>query len=68
MHSTNFFLRHRTGISLLILALTAFTANAQKPTVERKPDVSNKALVTKQTPESKKKTPPKTADTAAVKQ
>src|SRR5436190_18297156 len=37
---------------------------AQKPSPEQKPDVSNKSLITKQTPDPKKKA----ADTAAVKQ
>jgi dipeptidyl aminopeptidase/acylaminoacyl peptidase len=47
-----------------VLALLIAQATAQKPTAERKPDVSNKALITKQTPGPKTKP----AETAAVKQ
>src|SRR3954452_20764718 len=49
-----------------VLAVLAFSSGwAQKPREERKPDVSNKALLTKQTPEQKKTKP---ADARIVKQ
>src|SRR5438477_2312307 len=72
MNLTKFFPRRATGKSLLVVILCAAiagsAARAQKPPIEQKPDVSNKALLTKQTPESKKKSPPKRANTPAVKQ
>lgn len=55
---------HRTTFNARRLALVSFVATfaflitivaAQKPAAERKPDVSNKALITKQTPDPKKK-------------
>jgi len=48
------------------VVLTFFTAHApaQKPAVEKKPDVSNKALITQKTPDPKKKP----AEAGAVKQ
>ena len=48
----------------LVLVLLASEALAQKPAAERKPDVSNKALITKQTPTAKTKA----SDPKAVKQ
>ena len=41
--------------TLLLVVLLACTAEAQRPTSERTPDVSNKALITKATPEPRKK-------------
>jgi len=65
MHRTNFISR---GVVLIgVVAAFAFLGtitSAQKPAAERKPDVSNKALITKQTPDPKKKP----AETSAVKQ
>jgi dipeptidyl aminopeptidase/acylaminoacyl peptidase len=46
------------------LALLVTQAPAQKPSPEQKPDMSSKALITKQTPDPKKKP----AETGAVKQ
>lgn len=72
MNPNNFFLKRAADKSLLVVTLCAAVAvtnaRAQKPREERKPDVSSKALITKQTPESKKKAPPKPADAPAVKQ
>src|SRR5437588_5945996 len=72
MNLTKLFPRRATGKSLLVVILCAAiagsAARAQKPPIEQKPDVSNKALLTKQTPESKKKSPLKPANTPAVKQ
>ena len=47
MHLTKFYI---AGVMLI-----ATVASAQRPSPERKPDVSNKALITKQTPNPKKK-------------
>jgi dipeptidyl aminopeptidase/acylaminoacyl peptidase len=52
MHLTTF---TSTRFVALILVLTVLQLRAQKPSPEQKPDVSNKALITKQTPELKKK-------------
>ncbi|MEY2498407.1 MAG: hypothetical protein QOD12_1963 [Verrucomicrobiota bacterium] len=72
MSPNNSFLKRAATKSPLIVSLCALVAlsnaRAQKPADERKPDVSNKALLTNQTPESKKKSPPKPADKTAVKQ
>src|SRR5207253_11382025 len=46
------------------LALSVGRASAQKPPVEQKPDVSNKALITRKTPDPKQKS----AEPGAVKQ
>ncbi|MFN2621977.1 MAG: prolyl oligopeptidase family serine peptidase [Chthoniobacterales bacterium] len=43
-------------IGLLVICLVA-RLDAQKPSPERKPDVSSKALITKQTPEPKRNSP-----------
>jgi dipeptidyl aminopeptidase/acylaminoacyl peptidase len=66
MHRTNF---NNSRWLVLVGILATFTflftiASAQKPATERKPDVSNKALITKQTPVAKTKTP----EARAVKQ
>src|SRR2546423_5870973 len=65
MHLTNFFFRRMAllGSALGTICLLS-TLNAQKPAPERKPDVSDKALITKQTPDPKKKAP----ETGAAKQ
>jgi dipeptidyl aminopeptidase/acylaminoacyl peptidase len=55
---------HLTKCLSLVLVLGISEAVAQKPSPEQKPDVSNKALITKQTPETKKKT----TEPGAVKQ
>lgn len=49
----------RTALWLIVVGLGCFVTriDAQKPSPERKPDVSNKALITKQTPEPKKNVP-----------
>jgi len=44
------------------------TASAQKPTAERSPDVSDKALITKETPEAKKEASRKTPESMGAKQ
>jgi dipeptidyl aminopeptidase/acylaminoacyl peptidase len=51
-------------VLILIAACVAIPAEAQKPSPEQKPDVSNKALITKQSPDPKKKS----AETKGVKQ
>ena len=60
---------------LIVLAVAAITLSifitnmsAQKPSPERKPDVSNKALITKETPAAKKESSPKAKETGAKKQ
>lgn len=53
------------SVLILVAAFAAAPLGAQKPTPEQKPDLSNKALITKQTPDPKKK---KSAETKAVKQ
>src|SRR5256714_1337058 len=65
MHLTNFFFRRMAllGSALGTICLLS-NLNAQKPAPERKPDVSDKALITKQTPDPKKKAP----ETGAAKQ
>jgi dipeptidyl aminopeptidase/acylaminoacyl peptidase len=72
MNPNNFFPKGAANKSLLVVtlcaALAVSNARAQKPPVEQKPDVSNKTLLTKETPETKKKAPPKPADKTAVKQ
>jgi len=58
MHPTTFNSRGFVLAGILATFVFLFTiASAQKPATERKPDVSNKALITKQTPEAKKKPP-----------
>jgi dipeptidyl aminopeptidase/acylaminoacyl peptidase len=64
MYLTNFILPRPWAVALISLVLFLSTARGQKPSPEQKPDVSNKALITKQTPDSKKKP----AETGAVKQ
>jgi dipeptidyl aminopeptidase/acylaminoacyl peptidase len=57
--------RHVTlVVAILSFGLFVSEARAQKPSPETKPDVSNKALITKQTPDSQKKP----AEKGAVKQ
>jgi dipeptidyl aminopeptidase/acylaminoacyl peptidase len=61
----------KTKLLLVILLALAYHASvvlAQKPVTEQKPDVSNKALITKETPDAKKKPSPNAAETRAVKQ
>ena len=55
MHLTNSILP-RIALSLIGLGVVCLVArvDAQKPSPERRPDVSNKALITKQTPDPKK--------------
>src|SRR2546421_10175650 len=59
MHLTNFTLRRPSaiplGVTIVGLALFISAVRAQKPSPEQKPDVSSKALITKQTPDAKKK-------------
>ena len=55
-------------VVILAAAAAISIAQAQKPQEEQKPDVSNKALLTKQTPDAKKKPSPKPGETRAVKQ
>src|SRR6478672_478914 len=59
MHPPNFMPRPILSLSITAsLLLIATVALAQKPaSVEQKPDVSNKALITKRTPDPKTKTP-----------
>jgi Tol biopolymer transport system component len=66
MHLTNF-INRCVALFLVALGIVFFTTriDAQKPAQERKPDVSNKALITKQTPDPKKTAP---AAPGAVKQ
>src|SRR5256714_7856026 len=66
MHLTNSAMP-RVALSLIGLSIIGFVAriDAQKPSPERKPDVSDKALITKQTPDPKKTSP---AAPGAVKQ
>ncbi|HZE58195.1 MAG TPA: S9 family peptidase [Chthoniobacterales bacterium] len=66
MHLTNSVLP-RVALSLIGLSLIGFVVriDAQEPSPERKPDVSDKALITKQTPDPKKTSP---AAPGAVKQ
>jgi dipeptidyl aminopeptidase/acylaminoacyl peptidase len=51
------FISHRLSLLLFGVGWLLFVseASAQRPSPERKPDVSNKSLITKQTPDSKKK-------------
>src|SRR2546423_2592080 len=66
MHLTNSAMP-RVALSLIGLSIIGFVPriDAQKPSPERKPDVSDKALITKQTPDPKKTSP---AAPGAVKQ
>ncbi len=68
MHLSNFFLSRGAAITVLAAAISIapFAARTwgKKPSPEHKPDVSNKTLVTKQTPEPKQKT----SDAKTVKQ
>ena len=66
MHLTNSALP-RVALSLIGLSVIGVVAriDAQKPSPEQKPDVSDKALITKQTPDPKKTSP---AAPGAVKQ
>ncbi len=54
---------------LLLVAFLGLPAmRGQRPSPEQKPDVSNKALITKQTPDPKKNPSPKLGETRAAKQ
>ncbi len=68
MYLTNFIPQRPSGITPLLtilgLALLISNLNAQKPSPDQKPDVSTKALITKQTPDPKKKP----AESGTVKQ
>lgn len=55
MHLTNFTLRRPWSVALISLVLFISTARGQKPSPEQKPDVSDKALITKRTPDPKTK-------------
>src|SRR5688500_17184427 len=72
MNRTKFSLRFATRNSLrlfiLITALAVSAAQAQKTPEERKPDVSDKALLTKETPVTKKKSSATPGEKKAVKQ
>lgn len=59
---------HSLLVLILCCAVAVSTAFAQKPSPEQKPDVSNKALITKQKPEPKTNPSPKPAETRTVKQ
>jgi dipeptidyl aminopeptidase/acylaminoacyl peptidase len=71
MDPTKFFMRHATNSLLpgiiFYFALALLNAAAQKAPAEQKPDVSDKALITKQTPETKNAAA-KPGETKAVKQ
>jgi dipeptidyl aminopeptidase/acylaminoacyl peptidase len=54
MHLINFASRGPLSIYIAVACLLVSHASAQKPSVEQKPDVSNKALITRQTPVVKK--------------
>src|SRR4051812_19046334 len=64
MHVTNSAKACAIVVGLLSSTLAFSSSQAQKPAREQKPDVSNKTLVTKQTPEPRKKSD----NTKAVKQ
>ncbi len=68
MYLPNSILQHPSRITPLLpilgLALLISTVKAQKPSPDEKPDLSSKALITKQTPDPRKKA----AETKAVKQ
>lgn len=55
-------------VILLSLAYHPLMVDAQKPATEQKPDVSDKALITKDAPATKKNASPKAAEVRAVKQ
>jgi dipeptidyl aminopeptidase/acylaminoacyl peptidase len=55
-------------VILLSLAYHASTVSAQKPVTEQKPDVSNKALITKDAPDAKKSTSPQAKPSPTGKQ
>jgi dipeptidyl aminopeptidase/acylaminoacyl peptidase len=64
MHLTNSISLYLAAAIICCVALLIAPLYAQKPSPESKPDVSNKSLITKQTPDPKKKP----AETSAVKQ
>jgi dipeptidyl aminopeptidase/acylaminoacyl peptidase len=68
MHPKNLISHRLSGVApffaILVLAFFVSTVHAQKPSPEQKPDMSSKALITKQTPDPKKKP----VETGAVKQ
>jgi dipeptidyl aminopeptidase/acylaminoacyl peptidase len=70
MNLAKFFLcsATRNSLRVILLLAVAISAQAQKTPEERKPDVSDKALLTKQTPVTKTKSSPKPGKTRAVKQ
>src|SRR3954468_7774078 len=72
MHLTHFLLRCQTGKPLLAAILGSAVAispvMAQKPSTDQKPDVSDKALITKQTPAPTKSSSPQPPEAGAVKQ
>jgi len=55
-------------VILISIAYHPSIVDAQKPASEQKPDVSNKALITKETPAAKKSGSPKAVEVRAVKQ
>jgi dipeptidyl aminopeptidase/acylaminoacyl peptidase len=72
MHLTKFLSLRRIAEPLLAAILCCAAAIpaavAQKPSPDQKPDVSDKALITKQTPTAKKSSSPQPAEAGAVKQ
>jgi dipeptidyl aminopeptidase/acylaminoacyl peptidase len=72
MHLTTSVLSRLSVVGLFIAALGSalflLSAHAQKPSPERKPDVSDKALITKQTPDLRKNPSPNPAETRTAKQ
>jgi dipeptidyl aminopeptidase/acylaminoacyl peptidase len=56
------------GVVILVVTVAVSSLTAQKPQEERKPDVSNKTLLTKQTPQPKAKPSAKPAGAKTVKQ
>ena len=59
MHVPNFMPRPSLSLSIAagLLFIASFALAQKPPSVEQKPDVSNKALITKRTPDPKTKTP-----------
>jgi dipeptidyl aminopeptidase/acylaminoacyl peptidase len=66
--SFQFARRNALCVMVVITALAVPTVQAQKTPEERKPDVSNKALLTKETPTTKTKTAKKPGEKGAVQQ
>ena len=65
MKPTRSFLR---CVPLLVVTFCLSSMKGQKPSSEQKPDVSNKALITRQTPDPKKSPSSKRGDTGTAKQ